>query len=59
MLGELGTWIGMFNLLKSDLYQGQALELLRLADAELEDYEVFSRLDNVLNAWRKEQASKR
>lgn len=36
----------MYNLLKSDIYKGNALELLAKADATDEDIEVFGFMDN-------------
>lgn len=46
---ELSTWIGMYSMLKSDLFSRSTMQILRRAKATERDFDIFLELDNVLN----------
>lgn len=58
MVEELAVYINMFNILKSEIYQGQSLQILKMAKAELCDIEAFASLDHTLNKLRIEKIEK-
>lgn len=49
----------MFGLLKSEIFGPSAMSLLRRGKASEEDFDVFVDLDNLLNQYRIEKASKK
>lgn len=52
MHAEVGPWISLYNLCKSELFQGQSLQLLDRAGATPEDYDIFISLDSIVNQTR-------
>lgn len=50
---ELAVWLSVFRILKSEVFAGQALQILEKAGALESDYEVFATLDAELASWRK------
>lgn len=59
MLPELSDWIGIYSMLKSDLFAGKSLEILDRAAATEADFDVFLQLDNTLNTHKIEQLERR
>jgi len=59
MRPELSVYIGLFNILKTEMYAGQAMALLHRAGATDADLEVFARLDHRLQEYRAAQAKAR
>lgn len=51
------TWLSMFLLIKSRIYEGQALTILAKAEATDTDLEIFMILDNHLKKLEKEAVS--
>lgn len=55
MLPELGTWIGMYNLLKAEVLSGCQMSILERGKVTEGDFEVFASLDNTVNMHRIER----
>ena len=45
MVQEITDFLGMYHLLVSDIYKGQAFDLLKMAKATKEDFEAFGFVD--------------
>lgn len=58
MLPEVALYINMFNLLKTEIYQGQSLQILKKAKAEDIDIEIFSFMDHTTAKLRAEKLEK-
>lgn len=56
MLPELGPYLAMWNLISTEVYKGQSLQILERGGAHDNDLDVFAAMEAEQNAWRLERA---